>query len=304
MGQALKGQKRRIIFFVGAESHYRKAICASEEVGTHRGLTWISQGIKSRSWWTERDDPLIAEARSCTPDMISLLYQGSLTLTGVGEPLGEQKDVLLECFDGYTATSLNKKVQDYLMTGYPETDPNRTGIVRPHDELVNLALDGVCIFAKTMQHFIIGRRYDVEDLRTPRADIYRLVVNYMKDRLGERPPGQPPFASASGGSFPIRDTNRNNDFANHLAIWQTFGNRTEVVGYADLEGNRNLSYATGLRNDTWEAAPDDVVIVDEQSFPVLAVVIPTLAIFFCGIVCYAAYSGRQVAGGTRSSNQA
>jgi len=306
--QTLKSRKARVIFFVGGERDYRRALCASEKAGTFRGLTWISQGIKSRSWWTEEDEELTGEVAECTADTIKQLYQGALSITGYGSPLEADRDQPLYCFHGdhgYTSRTLNAEILKHLELGYPEDHPNRSNfrVERPHDELVNLVADGMCMFAVMMQH-MLGRGYGIDQLRTPRESVYDTIVDYMKNRME--------FTTASGGVLPISarlcgdDRRCGNDFANNLAVWQADGNSSVLVGLVDLLGNRNLSYATGLRNDSWTDAPDDIVIIDDEGFPVLAVVIPTLAVFFCGIVCYAIVSGRAGAKGGRSgsSNQA
>lgn len=237
------------------------------------------------------------EDRRCTPDLIKAAYEGGLAVTGLGSPLEDRQDAPLDCYEGYTSRTLHAYIQEELVAGYPPGQ-NQTGVARPHDQLINLAVDGMCMFALTMRHMMFTLKEQIENLRTPSQTIYARVVDYMKNRLR--------FTSASGGFFPIRgsDGERRNDLANFLAIWQSSDNVSRLVGHVDLDGNRNLSFATGLRNESWTAAPDETVIVEEESFPVLAVVIPTLALFFCGIVCYAAYSGRGAAGGVRSSNQA
>lgn len=130
----------------------------------------------------------------------------------------------------------------------------------------------------------------MEDLRKPSPEVYRRMVNYMKNSLR--------FRGASGMVDIVK-----NDYPNHLAIWQVRGNESARVGVVTVDGVRNLSSASGLRNDSWTPAPDDEVVEEDESFPVLAVVIPTLAFFFCGIVCYAAYSGRAAVASRSNANQ-
>ena len=83
-------------------------------------------------------------------------------------------------------------------------------------------------------------------------------------------------------------------------------NASVLVGVQDKQGERNWSWATGLENSSWTPAPDDDRGMEEESFPIMAIVIPILVVVFCGIICYAAYTARgggpaQTSGG---SNQA
>merc|ERR1711933_530041 len=116
----------------------------------------------------------------------------------------------------------------------------------------NFALDGICAYAKMVQH-MIARKFD-------------------------------------GATGPVNI--EGNDLPGYLASWQVFGNASVLVGVTDMQGNVNLSWETGLRNDSWTEAPKVTQVEDTEKFPILAIVVPALAIILCGIVCYAVYSGR------------
>merc|ERR1711976_614503 len=101
----------------------------------------------------------------------------------------------------------------------------------------------------------------------------------------------------------------------YLGAWQVSGNSSTFVGLihpeqvseADyvarglpdgvyFDAVVNVSFDTGLRNESWAAAPEDAVIEDTEKFPILAVVIPVLVLFFGAICCYAIYSSRKTGG--------
>lgn len=279
MMRDLKTDKKRIIFFVGGESLYRKVICASGMVDTLPGLTWISEGIKSRAWWTEDDPDVMAIDPGCTGSLISELYQGGVTITGLGAPPEEDRNLPLDCFQGYTANSLNEYVRQRLEVGYPPEDPNATGVDAPYVELINLAVDGICVFAKTVER-MLKNGVPIEDLRTPQQDTYRSVVRTIKRNVK--------FNGASG----YVDFQGGNDVKNLVVAWQARGNQSIMVGRADLEGMVNISWAHSFDNSSYAPAPEDAAAGAEEGFPILAVVIPTLVVFFCAIICYAAYTGR------------
>lgn len=168
-------------------------------------------------------------------------------------------------------------------------EPNRTVVAHPHEELINFALDGVCIFAKTMKEFVFRRKTTIEQMRERDQRRFNQITGYIKDSMS--------FEGASG-TVDIDG----NDLPASLGAWQLQGNKTEFVGIYGSDGVLNFSWATGLQNTSWQAPRADEIAVEEESFPVLAVVIPILACFFCAIVCYAVYSGRGAV--SKSSNKA
>ena len=80
-----------------------------------------------------------------------------------------------------------------------------------------------------------------------------------------------------------------NDVPNNFGIFQVSGSTSSLVGIADKYDNVNMS--SELSNSSWAAAPPDVV-AEEDEFPVLAVVIPSLILFFCFVICVSACMAR------------
>ena len=267
--------KRRIIYFFGDENLFRQVICASEVAGTLTGLTWISEGIRSRSWWSEDDANVIAQSPVCDGSLISDLYEGALVFTGVGEPL-TATDVALDCYEDYTSSTLHAEIQSYFADGYPATSPNRTAVDHPHDKVINYVVDGVCVFAKMVQG-MLAQGYAITDLRSPTETVYDAVVDEIKQNIE--------FQGATGAV-----TVSGNDVLNNFGVYQISGTSFTLAGFADINGNINIS-ASDLHNSSWAEAPPDLV-TSEEEFPILAVVIPSLVLFFCAIVCCAACTGR------------
>jgi hypothetical protein len=52
---SLRIQKRRVWFVMGAESYFRKLICASMVVGANKGIVWLSEGAWRDEWWKKSD---------------------------------------------------------------------------------------------------------------------------------------------------------------------------------------------------------------------------------------------------------
>jgi len=277
---SLKNRKVRLIIFSGSDMHYRKVVCASGDVGIHTGLTWFSEGTRSRSWWTEDDKYLMKNAPACNGAKVSELYQGALGVTGMGAPLEQHQDAPLDCYSGFTSDTLNAVIRQRLAFGESD-DPNSTGIDRPHDLVVNIVADGMCMYALMVKHFL-DRGHSIQNLRTPSLSMYHKMNHTLKHRLH--------FTGASG-----HIEVEGNDVPNNLAVWQVFGNESHLVGFADVDGNVNLSWSTGLRNESWTDAPEDVTVSVEDEFPVVAIVLPAIFFFFCGIICFAAYSSRSAA---------
>jgi len=290
--------KERLILLLGAESQLRQAVCASDLAGNADGLTWVIDGVRAKSWWLQDDPTLIEQAEGCTGMKLSDLLQGSVSVMGLGRPLhGGLLDPSspapfeedLECFQGYTASSLNAYVRSELAMGATELDPNRTAVEHPHEELINFALDGMCIFAKTLRQFVVLKDTSIQAMRERDEGRFNQITRYIKQTMN--------FEGASG----TVDIN-GNDLPASLGAWQLQGNKSKLVGIYGTDGVLNFSWATGLRNDSWAPAPDDIAAVEEEPFPVLAVVIPILGCFFCAIVGYAVYSGSSAMG--RKDNKA
>merc|ERR1740120_8764 len=276
--QKIKGAKTRVIFFLGSEFEYRALICASHVANVFPGLTWLSEGVKHKAWWTSEDASTLEEEPRCTSDKVSELHQGALAFTGLGSPHPtlDTQDKELDCFKGFTTKTMHDLVQGYLSTGYPPGADNVTGVERPYEEVINFAIDGVCAFAHMVQ-YMLSRNYDIAELRTPTEPVYNAMVGYMRSRMR--------FRGASGDVEIM-----GNDLPGYLAIWQVETNNSNLVGLAAMDGDMNLSYASGLRNSSWTDAPADALPPEPESFPVLAVVVPALALVLCGVICAALYS--------------
>lgn len=322
----VKTNKERLIYFVGPETQFRYLICASHLADVHPGLTWLSEGDKGRSWWTVEDTALTEQYPECTPQLISQLFQASINIAGLGAPVESHMDEELACFEDHTPRTLNEHVQQTLTDGYltsltraeteelarrgiPEADMdaqmlrNATSIMHPHEHVVNFAVDGVCMLAMAVERMIKREQFTIEDLQKPHQEKrFQRVINFMRNRLE--------FQGASGY---VKMTG--NDMEGYLGAWQVTGNSSTFVGLihpeqvseADVSARGlpdgiyydtvvNVSWATGLVNESWAAAPDDVIIEDTEKFPILAVVIPVLVLFFGAICCYAIYSSRKTGG--------
>merc|ERR1712136_49274 len=274
----IRTQKRRIIYFFGSETLYRRVICASDAVGTLMGLTWISEGIQSRSWWMEDNADLMAIDSTCDGSLITSLYEGALSLTGVAGPIGEDTDYLLPCFGEYTPATLTSYIAEYFLDGYPPTDPNRTVAEPPHDLIVSVAVDGVCVFA-LMVKSLLEQGLDITELRKPSAAVYDQVLNQIRDLTFKGASGDVAFAG--------------NDVPNFLGTWQVQSGVLTLSGFADVLGNISVSETDGLQNTAWAPAPEDIIPPEEDQFPVWGLVIPAVAFCF-GLLCCAFCSYRAV----------
>jgi len=240
--------------------------------------------VKSRSWWAELDPTLVEAQPECNADLITELYADALNINGLASPPPAQLDEKLSCFEHHTSRTVNQYVKEQLQSGYPPTDPNRTAISNPHDDLINFVVDGMCMFAMTMERMLFREKKTIDELRTPAEGLYRRVVRHMKERLA--------FTGASG-----QVKIAGNDLPNTLAILQAVGNTSKLVGIAytnpgELDIIVEIDWHT-MRNASWTVALSDPPPPKEDPFPILAVVIPILIMFFCGIVCYAAITSRR-----------
>lgn len=180
---------------------------------------------------------------------------------------------------------------------------NASSITHPHDHVVNFAVDGVCMLAMAVERMIFKENFEIKDLQKPHQEKrFNRIIGFMRDRLQ--------FQGASG-----HVKMSGNDMDGYLGAWQASGNSSNLVGIIHAEHMSeterkaqtlpegvyydpvvNLSWATGLVNGTWEAAPDDVIAEDTEKFPILAVVVPVLVLFFGAICCYAIISSRKTQG--------
>jgi hypothetical protein len=55
MVDGLRQMKRRVIFVMAGENHFRKIICASIVTNANTGITWLSHNSWRREWWTKSD---------------------------------------------------------------------------------------------------------------------------------------------------------------------------------------------------------------------------------------------------------
>jgi len=158
---------------------------------------------------------------------------------------------------------------------------------------------------------IKGDRLKVVDLQKPHQEKrFQSIMNFMRNRLK--------FQGASGFVEMI-----GNDREGYLGAWQVMGNSSNLVGHILAEhmteeqkrahnlpdavyyrpeedvyyySSVNLSWSTGLVNSSWKPAKVDIIDEDTEKFPILAVVIPVLVLFFLAICCYAIYSSRKMGG--------
>ena len=143
-------------------------------------------------------------------------------MNGLASPPLAQMDDKLSCFDDQTSRSINQYVKEQLQSGYPATDPNRTAISNPHDDFINLAVDGMCMFALTMERMLFHEQQTIDELRTPAEGTHLQIVSHIKQRLA--------FTGASGQVKVV-----GNDLPNTLAIWQAVGNTSTLVGTAHAD---------------------------------------------------------------------
>jgi len=276
----LKTNKQRVVLYIGTETLFRRIICASKVAGQILGMTWITVGIKTRSWWTMDDPALIALEPECTGPEINKYYEDALTIAGLGEPLDvDTSNKSLGCFRDHTSASFQELLAQYMATGMG-TNVNDTGITHPHDELINFAVDATCVFAKSIQS-MLQKGHPMESMRSPTADIYHELLDYMKGELE--------FEGVSGN---VKFTG--NDRLGELGLWQTRGNHSELVGTVGIAGNISAGYWTGLRNSTWKPAPADEV---EPAFPWIIVIAVLVSFMVLAVGCTALRSGLQAGGG-------
>jgi len=168
----------------------------------------------------------------------------------------------LECFEGYTSKMFLQSLDQHLVDGYPTVGDNETMVERPHMELRAHSADGVCAFAKTIEHFLID--HTVDELRNPSTKFYQDFVDYMKTGLA--------FQGVSGW---VNFTG--NDKPESIIMKQVRGEDFLDIAMVFPNGSMSTGMNGGLSNDTWAPAKADV----EESFPFLVFKVLTPLLCVC-----------------------
>merc|ERR1719424_1076029 len=308
MMKSLIQSKYRHVFFMGNDHFFRVVLCAAKEVKMTTGMTWISEDIRRRSWWTDDDPAVIAHDATCTGNALSPFLQGAINIAGMGAPLDSEADKPLDCFDGYTSRTFRQAVMDGLANGYTTNngagnecsmdesdlcnDGSGGGVKladtmeeRPFDEIIGLVADGTCLIAKAVQR-MVDMGYNIETLRSPTSPVYKDMVKVLRAEN---------FTGASGYV-----TFQGNDKPGYLGIWQVRANESIMVGNVDPNGiNFTMSYEDGLRNDTWTAAPADVVA---EEFPWVVIPATFIGVWQCGAILLGLWRSTQELKAERAAN--
>ena len=85
---------------------------------------------------------LLQTRPNCTGEVLSAEYQGALSCGGLDKPPAEDKYKSLNCFDGWDSYTLHKDARKKMEEGYHGYLP----VPNPHEEVINFALDGICLF--------------------------------------------------------------------------------------------------------------------------------------------------------------
>merc|ERR1719271_361195 len=122
MMSGLKTQKKRYLYVMSTESFFRKVICGSILAEANIGITWMSEGTRHHEWWKDADPELLALAPECTPEALTLSYEGAINFAGLGRPMDVNMTLPLDCFQSQTAESLLATIDYHLAEGFESTD--------------------------------------------------------------------------------------------------------------------------------------------------------------------------------------
>eukprot|EP00929_Paragymnodinium_shiwhaense_P122716 TRINITY_DN9570_c0_g3_i2.p1 TRINITY_DN9570_c0_g3~~TRINITY_DN9570_c0_g3_i2.p1 ORF type:complete len:1317 (+),score=311.18 TRINITY_DN9570_c0_g3_i2:284-4234(+) len=231
--------KRRVVIMLGTEDYFRRVVCATISLGFNVGVAWVYEGILTKQWWTLNDPALLKL------EAITEAFQGALNIANLGEPLPEDMDKPLSCFDGYTAKTFLEALDQHLKDGYPIPGDNETMVARAHHELRAHAADGVCALAQTIA-FLLGEPnfVSLEDLQKPSAALYNKFVQHMKTGL-----------NFNGVSGLVNFTG--NDKPETMALRQVQEDSFLVVGLSFPNGSLQFGENGGPTNESWRAAMPD-----------------------------------------------
>ena len=125
---------------------------------------------------------------------------------------------------------LTRIIGEALDNGYyPPDKPIASAVTHQHRELVNFAVDGICVFAKLLNYMMSIRVPGVEitELQTPEEDIYRESTHYIRNTMD--------FRGLSG-----RVQFTENDLVRPTALWQVEGANVNLVSLAE-DGSFDVS---------------------------------------------------------------
>jgi len=275
--------KYRQVFFMGSDQFFRKVLCACKVVGMTTGMTWISDDLRRRSWWTVDDPEVMKLDATCTGAVMNEFLAGAINIAGLGAPLDADSDKPLDCFGGHTSRTFRQLVKNGLQSGYSRAhsadDSNVTDTKeeRPFDEMIGIVADGTCAVAKAVR-YMLDSGYEASQLRTPSSPVYAAMVKYMRTSLN--------FAGVSG-DFEFKG----NDKPGYLGIFQVEGNHSVLVGHVDPNGiNISTGFHYGLRNESWTAAPPDKV---DTEFPWVVIPATFIGVWQCGAIFLGLWRSRQ-----------
>eukprot|EP00933_Yihiella_yeosuensis_P052686 TRINITY_DN507_c0_g1_i11.p1 TRINITY_DN507_c0_g1~~TRINITY_DN507_c0_g1_i11.p1 ORF type:complete len:1432 (-),score=300.11 TRINITY_DN507_c0_g1_i11:1113-5198(-) len=225
--------------------------------------------------------------KQCTLDAITDSFDGAINIAGIGKPTKELIEKPLPCFEGHSAQSFLKLLDNHLEKGFPEGDL-RTQVADPYHEIKAHVVDATCAFAFTVQ-YLLQQGYKIQNIQRPDTDLYKKFTTYLKTRMD--------FQGVSGK---VKLTG--NDIVNHLAVQQVQkGNKMEI---GMLTTNNTIVWdGEGVYNTSWVKEPLPL----EEKFPFMMVVYILMSVFavccpcFFGIISARARSAKRSKDGEKSA---
>jgi hypothetical protein len=271
MMAGLKTQKKRYLYVMSTEAFFRKVICGSILAEANIGITWLSEGTRHHEWWKDADPELLALAPECTPEELTLSYEGGINFAGLGRPTEVNMTDPLDCFQSQTAESMLAMIDQHLVEGYPSGD-NVTAVPSPYHDLKAHAADATCVFMYTVKHLLLHEGKTIDEIRRPNEDTYNLFVNHIKTGI-----------SFNGVSGKVQFSG--NDKPAYLAVRQVREGAELLVGVKWMNSTSDLTINDGPTNASWNPAfpdppppPSNFPYWAFQAFvPIMCVCCPAIA---------------------------
>ena len=109
-------------------------------------------------------------------------YEGAINFAGLGQPLAEDLEKPLACFQGHTASSFLQLIDNHLQDGYPSGD-NETEVPEPFHDLKAHAADATCVFMYTVKYLMEEEGKTIDDIRRLDEETYRSFLSYIKTQI-------------------------------------------------------------------------------------------------------------------------